>query len=185
MPTLKNQRYLLAIFIVIFVLVGLRYCYYGAVFSSCIYSEKELPLTAEFTDSVFILTKSVAVVRGESADYKCLPHMGQIRNMLVEAQYADHYRTSVVNGKIEYIDVKSGLNLYPMEVVAVTKHGITTMDSGSGPIYYVVMRDPTGQLYQVATVSLGLNKGDEFMKAVKNGKETLLNPMIRFTEEQK
>ena len=93
MPVLKNQRYLIGIFLFIFVLVGLRYCYYGAVFSSCIYSEKELPLTAEFSDAVFILTKSVAVVRGESADYKCLPHMGQIRNMLVEYQYADHYRT--------------------------------------------------------------------------------------------
>ena len=67
-------------------------------------------------------------------------------------------------------------------MMAVAKHGITTIDSGSGPIHHLILKDSKGNFYQVATVSLGINKGDEFLKAVSASEEFLLNPRTGFLE---
>ncbi len=52
-------------------------------------------------------------------------------------------------------------------MVAKTKHGITTVDSGPGPIYYVILRDDQGDVYKVATVDLGFDASESFMSIYK------------------
>ena len=62
--------------------------------------------------------------------------------------------------------LKKGVSFRVVDVVAVTKHGLTTIDSGSGPTYYLILKDQNNISYQIATVSLGLNKEDLFLSFV-------------------
>ena len=70
--------------------------------------------------------------------------------------------------------LKKGALFHITDVVAVTKHGITTIDSGSGPIYYLILKDQNNILYHIATVSLGLNKKDLFLSFVDSSQS--VNP---------
>ena len=84
------------------------------------------------------------------------------------------------DSRVDYVDAKSGLELTPVKFIEVTKHGILKMDSGGGPLVHLILKDSSGVLYEVALVGLGINQGDEFLKAVKGSEEILLNASTQF-----
>jgi len=59
--------------------------------------------------------------------------------------------------------IKKGMLFNIVNVIEVTKHGISTIDSGSGPIYYLVLKDQNNVLYKIGTVMLGINEEDLFL----------------------
>jgi hypothetical protein len=180
MRGLKIQSTILKSIISIAVLVlGFRACYYGgSPFSTCKYSEKEIPLSPKIKKSktVFV-APAVVVTGGKEPSFSCLPEMGSISNEIVEQKYAHNYRT----GQQRTITPSDKIILEPIKLMSVEKHGFTSLDS-SPPILYLILKDMNGTLYQVPTVGLGLNEGDEFLKAVSDTEEFLLNPDTKFIE---
>lgn len=177
----KVTKFLL---IAMIMFLGLRTCYYGAPFRTCIYTEKEISLLPSMAKSKIYISRPTAIVRGIDYDYYCLAEMGRITNTLSQASEAKHYKYKNANRKIDYLDSDSSIELTPIKIISVTKHGLSTIDSGSGPIDHLILKDKAGELYEVATVSLGINKGDEFLKAVNGNKEILLDFDTKFFEER-
>ncbi|AFY01693.1 hypothetical protein Bdt_2006 [Bdellovibrio bacteriovorus str. Tiberius] len=119
------------------------------------------------------------MVRGIDKEYQCLAEMGAITNKLVEARHAIHYQYQIENMQTQTVDASSDMEFELVKMIAVTKHGIKTMDSGSGPIRHLILKDQHGNLYEVATVSLGLNAGDEYLKAITTeSQEIILKPEV-------
>jgi len=135
-------------------------------------------LSEDIKNSKIYFVKPAVVTVGATPEYSCLSEMGAISNQLVETKYAYIYKER----EQRTISPSDELILEPVKLIAVTKHGITTIDSGPGPIHHLIFKDSEGGLYQVATVSLGLNKGDEFLKAVSGEEEFLLSPKLDFLE---
>ncbi|MFV8250305.1 hypothetical protein [Bdellovibrio bacteriovorus] len=174
-----KSRWKIASWIVITagILLGLRYCYYGSLLRSCVYTEETKVVSAKFSNAKIRLIRPAAILRGTDKEYQCLAEMGAITNKIVEAKYAIHYRYQIENLQTETVDAGSNLEFEIVKMIAVKKHGIKTMDSGSGPIEHLILKDQHGNLYEVATVSLGLNAGDEYLKAItSDGQEIILNP---------
>ncbi|WP_413574671.1 hypothetical protein ACLVWU_10615 [Bdellovibrio sp. HCB290] len=168
-----------AIFICVIVLGGLRFCYYGSLTRSCIYTENEVPLTAEILSSKVRFIKQAAILRGTEPGYNCLEQMAKIPNQIVQAESARYYP----NIKSDLVGADSTLELTPIKLIDVTKHGITTMDSGPGPIRHLILQDQAGVFYQVATVSLGINSGDEYLQAIGPSGAVILSPDTKLTEK--
>lgn len=157
--------------------LGVRYCYYGSLLSSCVYTEENQAVLPQLTNAKIRLIRPAAILRGTDKEYQCLAEMGAITNKLVEAKHAIHYRYQIENMLTETVDTSSNLEFELVKMIAVKKHGIKTMDSGSGPIRHLILKDQNGVFYEVATVSLGLNAGDEYLKAITaDGQEIILNP---------
>ncbi|AHZ84531.1 hypothetical protein Bb109J_c1840 [Bdellovibrio bacteriovorus] len=172
-------KWKIALWIVIVagLLLGLRYCYYGSLLGTCVYTEEIQAVPAQFSSAKVRLIRPAAVLRGIDKEYQCLAEMGAITNKIVEAKHASHYRYQIENLQTETVDAGSNLDFEIVKMIAVTKHGIKTLDSGSGPIEHLILKDQHGNLYEVATVSLGLNAGDEYLKAItSDGQEIILNP---------
>jgi hypothetical protein len=160
------------------VAVATRYSYYGSFTRSCIYTEEERTVSARFLSAKIFLFKQAAVLSGTTEEYACLPIMSQYDNRIVEVQYAGNEK-----GQKSLIDEKSNLEFQIIKYVSVKKHGITTMDSGSGPIDYLILKDQSGKIYRVATVSLGINRdSDEFLKASTTEGDEVLSPETAFLE---
>jgi hypothetical protein len=66
-------------------------------------------------------------------------------------------------------------------MVAVRKHGIQTIDSGPGPLYVLVLKDPGGSLYYIHDVSLGINRSDRFISFKADNSQPVLLDARSFT----
>ncbi|WP_413584295.1 hypothetical protein [Bdellovibrio sp. HCB274] len=165
------------IFCCVFVLGGLRFCYYGSLSRSCIYTENEVPLSAEILSSKVRFIKPAAILRAPEPGYSCLEQMAKIPNQIVQTESARYYP----NIKSDLVGADSALELTPIKLIDVTKHGITTMDSGPGPIRHLILQDQSGSLYQAATVSLGINSGDEYLQATGPSGVFILSPETKLT----
>lgn len=168
----------IGIFGLLLVAVVARYSYYGSFTRTCIYTEEERTVSARFQSAKISLFRQAALMSGPTEEYACLPMMREYTNHIVEVQYAGHEK-----GQKSLIDEKSNLEFQIIKYISVTKHGITTMDSGSGPIDYLVLKDQNGKVYRIATVSLGINRdSDEFLKASTSEGDEVLSPETAFLE---
>lgn len=176
---LNKSKIIVLIFAAATTVIGLRTCYYGSTFRSCIYTEQELPMAEKLKKSKIFFTKSAVIIsNGSQEDFSCLLLMGSIPNKIIERRYAYIYK----EGQQRIVNPSDDLEMEIIKIVAVTKHGITTIDSGSGPLTYLILRDKSGVSYKVPTVGLGINDGDEFLKAVSENEEFILKPSFDFTK---
>lgn len=79
------------------------------------------------------------------------------------------------------VDEKSKIEMTPIKLIAVTKHGITTIETGAGPIFHLIIKAQDGRIHEIATVTLGANKAEEFYKAVRGRYEILLDDSTDFS----
>lgn len=165
-----KQKIVIILLIVIGALyLGGRYVYYGSLTRNCIYTENKLPVPEQLTKGEIVVAKDAYLAIGHNKEYACLKNFGKIDKEIVGAESINnltigrHYFT---DRGLTVESLKKGASFRVVDVVAVTKHGLTTIDSGSGPIYYLILKDQNNILYQLATVSLGLNKEDLFLSFV-------------------
>ena len=149
--------------------LGGRYIYYGSLIRNCIYTENKLLVPEQLTKGKIVVAKDAYLAIGHDREYSCLKDFGNIDRKIVGAESINnltigrHYFT---DRGLTVESLKRGASFHVVGVVAVTKHGLSTIDSGSGPIYYLILKDQNNISYQIATVSLGINKGDEFLSFV-------------------
>ena len=168
--------------IVIFIILCLascQYIYYGSLFRQCIYTEKQITIPQQFVDAKLVLLKKAYIAEGDDLTYKCLPELGKIQYQLVAPSTIEN----ITIGK-RYFE-KNGQNVKALKVgekeftlkkvISVTKHGITTTVSGSGPLNYLILTDAQGKKYKILTVDLGINRDDRFLKMISSNSETILD----------
>ena len=183
----KNKKGLTVLkffFVAFFVVAGyflLHYIGYGSFTRNCIYTEKEIPVPPEFAGGKIVVFQKAYQAIGKNVEASCLPILGKIDKQLVGPETMNNL--TIGRGYFEergqYIaDVEINKMLRVERIFAVTKHGINTIDSGPGPIHYLVLSDDVGELYQIATVSLGSNKGEEFLNLVLSSGTYVLSPFV-------
>ncbi|GEM_PF-2020545 len=158
--------------------LGFRFIYFGSIIRNCIYTEQTVPMKPSVATARAIFVGPAAIVSEAYDPYKCLPGFVSVENQIMQSKYKIiHDNGSAIDPKkITYVDAKSKIELRPVRLVAVTKHGISTIDSGGGPIIHLILKDPHGAYYQIPTVYLGMNKGDEFLELQKSdGTKELLS----------
>lgn len=166
---MRPKIFIILFAFIIILFLGLRYIYYGSLTASCIYTEESLPVIKELSKGEFVIAKDAYLAIGQDDDYSCLQYFGNIDREIVGPGTINNItigRKYFTNRGLSVKSLKKGSSFRLTEIIAITKHGISTIDSGPGPIFYLVLKDKNNISYQIATVSLGLNKEDLFLSYV-------------------
>ena len=120
-----------------------------------------------------IFGKDEYVAIGKSSDYcsSILKNIGYqivdteiINNITIGKEYFESHGQTVSN-------LDKGKKFTLEKIVAETTHGFSAVDSGPGPIYYLILKDEQGSVYQIPTVRLGSDEKKSFLDYYINGLE--------------
>jgi len=172
---MKSKIIIILLIVIGALYLGGRYVYYGSLTRNCIYTENKLPIPEQLTKGEIVVAKDAYLAVGKDKEYACLKNFGSIDREIVGAESINNLtigRRYFTDRGLAVESLKKRASFRVVDVVAVTKHGLTTIDSGSGPIYYLILKDKNNISYQIATVSLGLNKEDLFLSFVDSSQTT-------------
>lgn len=131
---------------------------------TCEYTEKEIAVPKELAANKVVFTHDIRQAIGKNVEgYGCLSILGNITKELVPPDdiNKETVDSMFAHGGLVLKDILANQNEFQVtKILEVTKHGIGTIDSGSGPIYFLVLTDKTGDLFQIATVMLEENGAD-------------------------
>ncbi len=136
---------------------------------ACVYSERNLPAPTDLANREFVVANGAYVAVGRGGDYSCLEKLGSIERQIVGPDAIENYsigRKYFTSQGLKVETLKKGMTFRLTGVIAASKHGISTIDSGSGPIYFLILKDRNDTLYRIPTVGLGINRSDLFMSLV-------------------
>jgi hypothetical protein len=145
-----------------------RYVYYGSLVRNCIYTENTLPAPEQLTNGEIVVVKDAYLAVGRDREEACLNN-SNIDREIIGPEIINNLsigRRYFTNRGLTVESLKSGTSFRLTGVVAITKHGITTVASGRGPIYYLILEDHNRIVYRIATVGLGLNSKDLFLSFI-------------------
>lgn len=114
-----------------------RYFYYGSLFRNCIYTQEKINLPEKIKNGYFITVKEASLINMKG-EYGCLSYFKNISIDFLLAQREASWSSG------EGRDFFSGKKLKMIDIVSVTKHGISTIDSGSGPLEFYIVEDEFG-----------------------------------------
>lgn len=143
-----------------------HYILYGSFVRDCIYTEEKLPIPEQLIQGQLVTTKEAYLAIGTDPEYSCLMDLTKIDREIVAPSTINNItigRRYFTDQGLAIESIKENTSFRIIGETAVTKHGITTIDSGSGPTNYLILADHDGKKYKLATVSLGTNKYDLFM----------------------
>ena len=166
---MKPKIFIIPFTVILILFLTARYIYYGSLTTSCIYSEESLPIINKLSKGEFVIAKDAYLAIGKDADYSCLQNFGNIDREIVGPETVNNItigRKYFTNRGLTVKSLKKGSSFRLIDIIAITKHGISTIDSGPGPIYYLILKDENNISYQIAIGSLGLNKEDLFLSYV-------------------
>lgn len=132
-------------------------------FPPCNYTEEDLPVVADLKEAVFTLEKDASVVRGSDSDYSCVESLQGIRNDIWSSENIKSIRSFYERKGRTVESLPRGKRFTLQKTVAVTKHGISTIDSGPGPIEFLILKDEEGELYQATPGGLGFDDKSSVM----------------------
>jgi hypothetical protein len=176
----KIHIFLIIIVVFVFMLfvVG-RSVWYGSLMSRCIYTEEKLPVPQLLTAGKLVTTQvSFEAIGVESKYLVCAPLYGSIARTLADREAAAYYRAPFLNDLMTVKEIPAGKVFHVVDAFAQTKHGISTIDSGPGPIEFLVLVDEQGVQYTIATVSVGMNEEELFLKYVSPMHEQMLDVTV-------
>lgn len=149
--------------------LGYRLVWYGSLTRSCIHTEEHFPVPDQLAKGELMVAKDAYLAKGYDPEYSCLQDFGRIDKEIVNPEEVNN----ITVGRRYFIDrgltvesLKKGTSFRVVDIIAVSEHGISTIDSGGGPTYYLILKDRGGAVYQMATVSLGMDESDLFMSFV-------------------
>ncbi len=131
----------------------------------CIYTEEEKALPQEFQGVILVGEKFASIYTGEDGEgLACTKMLGSIEKFIINGPNAAP-ALSYGARELKSID---GMRFTLKEVISTTKHGIGTIDSGSGPTNWLILEDESGTKYRLATVYLGLDAKRSFLSIWKD-----------------
>lgn len=138
----------------------------------CNYTEQELRVPSDLAAGKIVLVRGAYVAEGDDPEYTCLPVLGRITHQIV-----------TLTGIKERYYTERGQSVEPLTrgrtfrvtgAISTTKHGITTMDSGPGPVYYLILADENGQTFKMANTAAGINRGEPFLEFIPDSGEPFM-----------
>ncbi len=114
-----------------------RYFYYGSLFRNCIYTQEKINLPEKITNGYFVTVKDASLIDMEK-EYRCLSYF---KNTNIDFLLAQKEASWFHSENKAFV---SGKRLKMIDIVSVTKHGINTIDSGSGPNKFYIVEDEFG-----------------------------------------
>ena len=166
---MKSTKLIVLLLTVSVLYLGGRYLYYGSITRSCIYTEITFPIPDQLAKGEIVVAKDAYLAVGREKEYACLQVFGSIDREIVGPESINNPtigRKYFTDRGLTVESLKTGNAFRITGVIAVTKYGISTIDSGPGPVYYLILKDRNNISYQIATVSLGLNKSGLFLSFV-------------------
>jgi hypothetical protein len=182
-PTLKRNLIITGgVVIVLYILFHIAF--YGFQLGSCEYTDEVVATPPELIGATIVVEKDQYLGRGYDSN-NCASPLKEITNQVISSESINN----VTIGRRYFEDrgltvdfLKKGKKFQLVEIIAQTKHGLGTIDSGSGPIYFLILRDENGDLYQAATVDLSFDEKESSFAAYKNGSK-VVNISWRYFEE--
>jgi hypothetical protein len=190
---MKNKKIWIIIAIFLGVLyLGCKFIYYGSITRSCIYTEKKLPVPQELLSGKVVIAKDAYLAIGKEKARDCLPLFGDINREIVNPEMIDDAqlgKSYFTDQGIKVEKIEKGTVFQVTDIVAVTQHGISTIDTGGGPLYYLILKDQENILYQIAIVELGSsNQKNDLFIAFDSDASNKDNPQLlswnSFTETE-
>jgi hypothetical protein len=169
---MKQKTIVILLVIVAVLYLGGRYVYYGSFTRNCIYTEESFPVPEQLKTGTIVIAKAAYQGAGMDKEHGCLENFSGIDREIIAPESINN----ITIGKEYYTE--KGIAVEPLNIgtafrvvgmISVTKHGISTIDSGPGPIHYLILEDQGGRRYQIATVMLGINKTDLFLSYRDSG----------------
>jgi len=145
----------------------------GCGIAGCAYTEEILPAPKALAEAKIIVSSKAYLAKGPS-DYSCLSDFGRIKQEIVgpatigNITIGEKYYTRT-GRTVEAL--ASGTEFRVAGVAKVKKHGVTAMDSGSGPFYFLILKDKNGLEYQISTVATGINDSDRFLMYIPDSEK--------------
>ncbi len=140
---------------------------YGFTFPPCPYTETVAETPPELVGATVQLDKDQWVGMGMRKG-ACGKFIKSIENHIINNESINNITVGkkYFEGRGLTVEVLARGEMFKVEkVVAKRNHSLLSrIFEGSSTIYYLILRDANGELYEVATVFLGgTNPGDEFM----------------------
>lgn len=168
----KKIKPLIGLAVLFVVFYGIYYgAYYGFRFPPCVYTDEEASIPEDLQNADILLEENVYLARGNDPD-NCSPMLKSIKNEIVDTETIGNITVGekyFTERGLTVEPLTSGKTFKLIKIVAVTKHGLSTIDSGSGPLYYLVLKDEQGIIYQIHTASLGSDEDEAFLSFSNNG----------------
>lgn len=176
---MKSKFKLIIGLAILFVCLGVVYhiAFYGFKLSSCAYTDESLPIPESLKKSSFFLEKDIYLAKGEDKQI-CSPLLKDIKNELVRNEVIGNVTVGIkyfMNNRQTVESLSKGKTFTIEKIVTQTKHGLSTIDSGSGPFDFLILKDNNGVLYQVATVYLGGTPGKINLTYLDNDEKKALS----------
>lgn len=176
---MKHTIYIAALLIAIGVLyAGSNYIQRGTLTRNCIYTENRLPIPEGLPKGKVVVSRYTYLATGPDKELICLKDLGSIEREIVGAWVINNSSIGpgayTKRGSLELLE--KGTTYSIVGAIAVTKHGLSTFDSGKGPIYYLVLEDENKVTYQIGVPLLGINDQDLFLSFVEDNVDP--NPSV-------
>jgi hypothetical protein len=141
----------------LFFIPGVGSHIYNYKFNRCIYTEEILIIPDELVRVELNLENNTYMVKGDSSNHctKILKGVSRelISNIQLKNNYinlGNHYNKGIITEPISM-----GKSFKLEKIIAETKHGFSTIDSGNGPLYYLILKDEQGLEYKLIYTNLG------------------------------
>ena len=133
--------------------------------SGCAYTEEEIVLPQELQGVTLVGEKFASIYTGEDGEgLACTKTLGAVQAFIINGPNA---AAALSYGAKEQKSI-DGMRFTLKQIISTTKHGIGTVDSGSGPTNWLILEDEFGAKYRLATVYLGLDARRSFLGAWKD-----------------
>lgn len=149
----------------------------------CQYTEKEITVPEALATGEVIFTHDIRQAVGPSIDgYGCLTILGNVAGELVPPDdiNKDTFDAIFAHNGLVVRDILADKNRFKViKIVEVRAQGIKAEYGGAGPIYFLILADDTGTLFQIATVMLqenGAEGKDDIAILRTPSKDYLLTP---------
>jgi len=170
---IKIQNKIIIILLVIIIVVPLAGFFmffhvfnYGFQIDSCEYKEKILPIPNELNGAKIVFGKNYSLYPQEKYG-KCVPISNSVTFWISDAGGTKDHIVEGTQMSLKYI-------------IAQTKYGVGTIDSGGGPWFDFILSDEKGNLYSLSSVYF-LNDAYQSINIKKNGEK--INPLTEFQLE--
>lgn len=149
--------------------------YHGSFTSTCTFTEGEVPLPSLIKESSIKLIKEASIVTGREPEMECLNVLGKVNKEITEVQYENYSRYKDPARTVIHVLPSQNITYTPYKMVWSKTRGLRWALGGSPTIYILLLKNDQNEIIEVPLVSLGMNGGDEFLKAVHGKDEYILN----------
>lgn len=106
---------------------------------------------------------------------ECLKVLGKVNKEFSEVTYEDYSRYKDFARTVTHVSPSQNMTYTPYKMLWFKTRGLRWALGGSSIIHVLLLKNEQNEIIEVPLVSLGMNNGDAFLKAVHGKDEYILN----------